>query len=170
MSQLAFAALVAVFPILVVFAAASDFFTMTISNRLSATVFLAGAIAVAWTAPGWYEAGSHLGAAAIVFVLGFAVFSFGFMGGGDVKFAAAIAFWFGLGQMLEFIVAFSIYGGLLTFLVLAADRALSHAPNFRVGFLVDFPERRRVPYGIALSVAAMEVFARTDWMKALMIG
>ncbi len=170
MSQLAFAALVAVFPILVVFAAASDFFTMTISNRLSALVFLAGAIALAWTAPGWYEAGSHLGAAAIVFVLGFVVFSFGLMGGGDVKFAAAIALWFNLGQTLEFVVAFSIYGGMLTFLVLAADRALAHVPTFRVGFLVDFPERRRVPYGIALSFAAMEVFARTDWMKALMIG
>ena len=170
MSQLVFAAVVAIFPILVVFAAASDFFTMTISNRLSATILLAGAVALAWVAPGWWEAGSHVAAAAIVFVLGFALFSLNLMGGGDVKFAAAIALWFGLSQTLEFALAFSIYGGLLTLAVLAADRALTHVPVLRVGFLTAFPEKRKVPYGIALSAAAMQVFAQTDWMKALMIG
>ena len=51
MSQVLFAAVVAVFPVLVVFAAASDFFTMTISNRLTASLALAGLVALAVSRP-----------------------------------------------------------------------------------------------------------------------
>jgi prepilin peptidase CpaA len=170
MSQMVLAALVAVFPILVVFAAASDFFTMTISNRVSGGLMLAGLAALAVTHPGWVEAGYHFAAGAAVFAVGFFFFARGWMGGGDVKFAAAIAFWLGWGHVLDFAFGFSIFGGLLTLLVLVADRALAPIPALKFGFLVRFHEHRRVPYGVALSISAMLVFAETDWMKAFLFG
>lgn len=170
MSQMVLAALVAVFPILVVFAAVTDFFTMTIANRVSGGLLLAGVLAIAMTHPGWTEVGSHLAATGVVFAVGFFFFSRGWMGGGDVKFAAAIAFWLGWDHLLDFALGFSIFGGLLTFLVLVADRALAPIPALKFGFLERFHEHRRVPYGVALTIAAMMVFADTPWMKAFLVG
>jgi len=170
MSSLVLAALVAVFPVLVVFAAVTDFFTMTIANRVSGGLLLAGLAALAMTRPEWHEVGRHFAAGGIVFALGFVCFARGWMGGGDVKFAAAIAFWLGWDHVLDFALGFSIFGGLLTFLVLAADRVLAPIPTFKVGFLARFHEHRRVPYGIALSISAMLVFAETPWMKAFLLG
>lgn len=170
MSQMVLAALVAVFPILVVFAAASDFFTMTISNRICGGLMVAGLAALAVTHPGWAEVGGHFAAAGVVFAVGFFFFSRGWMGGGDVKFAAAIALWLGWGHVLDFAIGFSVFGGLLTGLVLVADRALAPIPALKFGFLVRFHEHRRVPYGVALSISAMLVFAETDWMKVFLLG
>lgn len=170
MSQWVLAALVAVFPILVVFAAASDFFTMTISNRLSAGLFVAGLAALAITQPGWPALGAHLGAAFLVFAIGFFCFARGWMGGGDVKFAAAVALWLGWSNLLDFALGFSLIGGVLTFAVLTADRLLTPVPNLKVGFLARFHEHRRVPYGIALSAAALLIFPETGWISALLIG
>lgn len=170
MSQLVLAALVAVFPILVVFAAASDFFTMTISNRLSAGLFVAGLAALAIAQPGWVGLGQHLGAAFLVFAVGFFCFARGWMGGGDVKFAAAVALWLGWDNLLDFALGFSLLGGVLTFAVLSADRLLTPVPSLKVGFLARFHEHRRVPYGIALTAAALLVFPQTGWMPKLLIG
>ncbi len=170
MSQMMLAAVVALFPILVVYAAATDFFTMTIANRVTGGLLLAGVVALAMTRPGLTEVGLHLAAAALVFALGFFCFARGWMGGGDVKFAAAVAFWLGWDQVFDFALGFSIFGGLLTFAVLAVNRALAPVPALKIGFLVHFDEHRRVPYGLALSAAAMMVFPQTPWMNAFLIG
>lgn len=158
---------IVMFPILVVFGAAYDFLTMTIPNRLTFGLAVAGAVALALTAPGWAEAGWHVAAAALVFACGFGLFAMGWMGGGDVKFASAIALWLGWDQTLDFALGFSIYGGLLTLAVLAADRVLTPLPNLRVGFLADFPQHRHVPYGIALTAAALHLFPSTSWFALL---
>lgn len=165
MSQVVLMAVVLVFPLLVVWAAVTDFMTMTIANRISVGLAVAGLLALALTAPGWPAIGAHLGAAGTVFAVGFACFAFGWMGGGDVKFATAVALWLGWGQLLEYAVTFSVYGGLLTLLALFSDRVLDPLPALKVGFLARFQEHRRVPYGIALSVAALQIFPATPWMR-----
>ena len=163
MSQIVLTAVVAIFPIVVVAAAATDFLTMTISNRLSGALAVAGLAALALSAPGWAAFGGHVAAAVVVFALGFGFFAMGWMGGGDVKFAAAVALWLGWGPLLDFALGFSIWGGLLTVAVLIADRALAPLPALRVGFLAQFPDHKRIPYGIALAVAALQVFPTTPW-------
>lgn len=157
---------IALFPVLTALGAATDFLTMTIPNRVTLGLFAAGLVALAATAPGWTEAGWHLAAAGLVFVAGYALFAMGWMGGGDVKFATAIALWLGWGHLLDFALGFSIYGGLLTVTVLIADKALTPLPALRVGFLVKFPEHRHVPYGIALTAAALQLFPTTTWFAA----
>jgi len=165
MSQLVLTMLVLVFPVLVVWAAVTDFMTMTIANRISVGLALAGLLALAVSAPGWPAVGAHLAAAALVFAVGFACFAMGWMGGGDVKFATAVALWLGWGHLLDYAVTFSVYGGLLTLLALFSDRVLDPLPALKVGFLARFQEHRRVPYGIALSAAALQIFPETVWMR-----
>ncbi len=167
MSQTALMLVVLVFPVFAVWAAVTDFMTMTIANRVSVGLAVAGLVALALAAPGWPVVGAHLGAAALVFAVGFACFAMGWMGGGDVKFAAAIALWLGWGHLLDYAVTFSVLGGALTLLALFSDRALDPLPALKVGFLARFQEHRRVPYGVALSAAALMVFPETMWMAAL---
>ncbi len=165
MSQVVLTGLVLVFPVLVVWAAITDFMTMTIANRVSIGLAAAGLVALAVSAPPLAVVGAHLGAAALVFAVGFACFAFGWMGGGDVKFAAAVALWLGWGHLLDYAMTFTVYGGLLTLLVLFSDRVLDPLPALKVGFLARFQENRRVPYGIALSAAALQIFPETVWMR-----
>ena len=167
MSQMALTLVMLVFPVLVVWAAVTDFMTMTIANRVSVGLAVAGLLGLALAAPGWSQVGTHLAAAALVFAIGFACFAMGWMGGGDVKFAAAVALWLGWGHLLDYAVTFSIYGGVLTLLALVSDRMLDPLPALKVGFLARFQEHRRVPYGVALSAAALQVFPETMWMRFL---
>src|SRR3981081_2823568 len=82
------------FPALMAFAAVSDLFTMTISNRVSLAL-AAGFLALALlTGMGFYDILSHVGAGAAVLVVAFACFAMGWVGGGDAKVAAAPALWF----------------------------------------------------------------------------
>lgn len=167
MTQSLSMAVIALFPLLALVGASTDFFTMTIPNRVTLGLAAAGLAALALAAPGWAVFGWHLAAAAVVFAGGFALFSAGWMGGGDVKFASAVALWLGWSHLLDFALAFSIWGGVLTLLVLVADRALQPLPALRIGFLATFPQRRQVPYGIALAAAGLHLFPSTPWFAVL---
>lgn len=168
MTQTLSLVVIAFFPILTALGAATDFLSMTIPNRITLGLFAAGLVALALAAPGWETVGWHLAAAGVIFAGGFALFAMGWMGGGDVKFASAIALWIGWGHLLDFALSFSIYGGLLTVVVLITDRALAPLPALRVGFLVRFPEHRHVPYGIALTAAGLHLFPSTSWFSAFL--
>ena len=54
---------------------------------------------------------SHAGAGALVLVIAFACFAFGWIGGGDAKLAAAAALWFGFDHLLDYLVYASLFGG-----------------------------------------------------------
>ena len=92
------------FPALMAFAASSDLFTMTISNRLS--LALAGGFVLLAAASGlaWPAVGMHLAAAALVLVVSFVMFTRGWIGGGDAKLAAATALWFGFDYLLDYMI------------------------------------------------------------------
>jgi prepilin peptidase CpaA len=164
------AALLVVFPTLVVFAGASDLFTMTIPNRVSillAAGFLLLAPAVGL---GLADMGLHLVAAAGVFALCLAFFAFGWMGGGDAKIATAIALWFGFSQQTILFLALSgIYGGLLTIALLMFRQVPAlPLPAGRGDWLLRLHDQRSgIPYGIALAIAALQLYPETVWFKLL---
>jgi prepilin peptidase CpaA len=157
------------FPAMMAFAASSDLFTMTIANRVSLILiggfgFLAVMIGMSATDVLW-----HVGAGASVLVVAFTLFTFGWIGGGDAKLAAATALWFGFTNYLfDYLIYSSILGGVLT-LLLIQFRMLP-LPHVLVGR--DWIERlhRRgggIPYGIALAAAALLVYPHTEWMTKL---
>ena len=100
------------------FAAASDLFTMTISNRVSLAL-VAGFLALALLGGmGVHDMLLHIGAGAAVLVVAFACFAMGWVGGGDAKVAACVALWFGFDHLLNYLLYASLFGGALTLLLL----------------------------------------------------
>jgi prepilin peptidase CpaA len=157
-----------VFPALMAFAAASDLFTMTISNRVS--LALAGSFlllaALSGMAP--FEILTHLGAGALVLVVAFLCFAMGWVGGGDAKIAAAAALWFGFAHLLNYLVYASLFGGALTVLLLQFRQwPLPYALAGQSWLLRLHAKDSGIPYGIALASGALLVYPDTDWMKAV---
>src|SRR4051794_24994354 len=106
------------FPALMAFAAASDLFTMTISNRIS-LMLAAGFVMVALMGGmALDEILLHLAAGAALLVIAFTCFAMGWVGGGDAKLASTAALWFGFGHLLDYMLYASLFGGALTLLLL----------------------------------------------------
>jgi prepilin peptidase CpaA len=164
------------FPALMAFAAASDLFTMTISNRVSLALvagFLALAIA-SGMAPS--DILMHLAAGSVVLVGAFACFAFGWIGGGDAKVAASAALWFGFAHLLNYLIYASLFGGVLTLLLLQFRQwPLPYALAGQSWLLKLHAKESGIPYGIALAVGALMIYPETEWIRVvdltrLMVG
>ena len=154
------------FPAMMAFAASSDLFTMTISNRIT-LILVAGFFALALVAgmsPN--DVLSHVGAALTVLAVTFVFFARGWIGGGDAKLAAATALWLGFDHLMAYLIYASLFGGVLTLAMI----------RFRLiplpAMLAEQEWAKRlhrpdsgVPYGIALAVAALVIYPDTTWMK-----
>jgi prepilin peptidase CpaA len=163
------AATLLIFPALMIFAAFSDLFTMTISNRLSialAVLFIPLALAGGFTTA---EICWHLACGISMLILGFGLFAKGWIGGGDAKLAAATAIWLGFDHFGQYALAASALGGLLTLgLILIRNWPL---PAFLSGrewiMRLHAPETGVLPYGIALAAAGLLLYPETAiWLAA----
>lgn len=152
---------------LLLWAAISDLQRFVIPNRISlalvalfpiylATGYLSGA-PVDWI--------GGLMAGALVFTVGFGLFTLGVMGGGDVKLLAAVALYAGLNGLLAFTVVTALAGGLLSATLLTAKMiSLNRIPaNLRAVMLPAggrFPVlraalRTNTPYGAAIAFGGL---------------
>ena len=156
------------FPALMAFAAASDLFTMTISNRVSLAL-IAGFFVLAFAggmAP--YEMLSHVGAGALLLVVAFGCFAMGWMGGGDAKIAASVALWFGFGPLMDFLLYASLFGGALTLLLLQFRQwPLPWQLTGQPWLLKLHAKETGIPYGIALAIGALMIYPETEWIRAV---
>jgi prepilin peptidase CpaA len=165
MSVLSYAAF-AFFPLLIAYAAASDLLTMTIPNLVTVAL-IAGFAVLAPFALGMdlQTIGLHAAAGAGMLAIGFLLFMFGWIGGGDAKIASAAALWLGVSHTIEFVVWTSIIGGGLSLALLLLKQRLSPALAVRYAWLhrLHDPDTG-VPYGIALGAAALLVYPQTVWI------
>ena len=156
------------FPALMAFAAASDLFTMTISNRVSlalAAGFLVLAFVSGMSVP---DILMHLAAGATVLVVAFACFAFGWVGGGDAKVAAGAALWLGFAHLLNYLLYASLFGGALTLLLLQFRQwPLPYLFAGQAWLLRLHAKESGIPYGIALAIGALMIYPETDWIKAV---
>jgi prepilin peptidase CpaA len=156
------------FPALMLFAAWSDLFTMTISNRVSLLLIAGFAVMAAVVGLSITDILLHVAAAAVVLVVAFVFFARGWIGGGDAKLASATALWFGFANLMDYLLAASVFGGALTL-------ALLQVRAWPLPFVLATQEwaqrlhepRGDIPYGIALAAAAIAVYPYTIWMKPL---
>jgi prepilin peptidase CpaA len=156
------------FPALMAFAAASDLFTMTISNRVSLALAASFIVLAMASGMGVSEILLHLGAGAAVLVASFACFSFGWIGGGDAKVAAAAALWFGFSYLLHYLVYASLFGGALTLLLLQFRQwPLPYALAGQRWLLKLHAKESGIPYGIALAFGALVIYPETEWISAV---
>ena len=158
-----------VFPLLMAYAAASDLLTMTISNRVS-IVLVAGFVAVAVLSgmPLADLLSLHIACGAAVLVLTFALFAFGWIGGGDAKLAASTAVWLGWGSLYEYGLLASILGAGLTLgLLILRKRELPAWIARREWAIRLHTAGNGVPYGIALAAAGLVLYPDTvAWVAA----
>jgi prepilin peptidase CpaA len=103
-----------------------------------------------------------------VLTIGFTCFSFGWIGGGDAKLAAATALWFGFDYLLDYLVYASLFGGALTLFLIQFRLLPLPAMLARHQWIMRLHEKGGgVPYGIALAASALTVYPQTDWMNAI---
>jgi prepilin peptidase CpaA len=134
------------FPALMAFAAASDLFTMTISNRVSLLLgagFLVLAIA---SGMGPTEILLHFGAGAVVLA----------------------ALWFGFAHLMNYLLYASLFGGALTLLLVQFRQwPLPYALAGQPWLLRLHAKESGIPYGIALAIGALMIYPETEWVKAV---
>ncbi len=162
-------AAILVFPGLMAYAAASDLLTMTISNWIS--VLLVAVFLLLAPASGLGSSEiliHHLSCGISVLILTFVLFSFGWIGGGDAKVTAATAVWIGWGNLEDYGIVASMFGGALTLAVLVCRQ---HPLPLRLAG-APWAERLHeahngVPYGIALAAAGLVIYPQTPLWAAI---
>lgn len=126
-----------------------------------------GCFIPAWlAAPGAFEAPwQHLAAMGAMLVLGYLMFSFGLMGGGDAKLAAAVGLWVGLGGLAPFIFSMAIMGGIIALVSIAVSKK-KFFKNPLPGSWIEQVQagRNAVPYGVAISAGAWAALYHTGFL------
>ena len=161
-------ALLLVFPLAMAFAAATDFLTFTIPNKISAVLIAAFLALAPFSGLSWPMLGMHGLTAVGVLIAGFALFSFGLLGGGDAKLLAAAALWIGHEHLFTYITMVAICGGVLGVVLIAYRRLPLPAFLLRRDWATRLHEQGGgMPYGIALAAAGLWIYPSTPWFAGL---
>ena len=169
MIQLLAAALVLVFPALLIVAALRDAVSYTIPNWISLgllAAFLPAAFALGLPLP---AIGLHAGVGFLALIAGMAMFALRWLGGGDAKLFAAASLWLGWPAVTTFLLVTCIAGGALA-LSLLAIRSVWLRPLVVSGppWLNRLAEPgENVPYGVAICVGALAAVPVSPLMKGL---
>lgn len=144
---------------------------MLIPNRVSAILLASFVIVAPLSGLGIADIGMHLTAGLLVFSVCFALFALNVMGGGDAKLLTASAVWFGMTfSLVEFLLYVSFFGGILTLMILSLR---SHS-NTILASGVSLPshllQAKKIPYGIAIGVAAFLAYPSSPLMLAALGG
>jgi prepilin peptidase CpaA len=167
-SALATPAATVIFTFTMVYAGLMDLTTMRIRNGLVLALLAAFAVLAPFAG---FTAGEVAWSAALaigVLAAGFACFTFGWMGGGDAKLLAVTALWLGVEHTPAFLIYTALFGGALTLVVLRLR--LVGLPAFLgnrpwIGRLQS--DKSGIPYGAAVTIAALMVFPQTRWMSVV---
>jgi len=162
------AALLSLFPALVIIAALTDATSFTIPNRISLlllAVYLP--VSLVLRRP-LVEMGLDAGVGMTALVAGMAMFAAGWIGGGDAKLFAACALWLGLTGSPTFLLVTALAGGGLAVLLLNV-----RSPALK-GYFVAGPDWLSrlatpggdVPYGVAIAAGALAAFPHSGMVAA----
>jgi prepilin peptidase CpaA len=142
----------------------NDVRTRRIPNALSLTIATLGLTRVAFAA-NVIDARCTLAAAVIIFIITFALFQRGAIGGGDAKILPATVLLIGYRELLGFLFLMSLCGGVLALATQTAERLDLPFRRFRRGAYVSATgqgDRGRaaskgstVPYGVAVATAGV---------------
>ncbi|HTH61595.1 MAG TPA: prepilin peptidase [Paraburkholderia sp.] len=101
---------------------------------------------------------THIGVALIALAAGTALFAAGMLGGGDVKFAAAVFLWAGAKFALPAFVLISVAGLAVTLVAVTAGWLVRVAPSGAMARVASpWAATRGVPYGVAIALGALPV-------------
>lgn len=160
--------LLLVFPAAMAFAAMMDLFTMTIPNRISLALLGAFLVAAPLTGMPWEQFGLHIATGFGILLLGIVLFALGYVGGGDAKLLAVASLWIGPQFLLSYVAMATILGGLLSLMILSYRGIMPPLWLTRQKWAMKLHDPQvGVPYGLALSGAALWIFPTTTWFAAV---
>ncbi|WP_298916095.1 prepilin peptidase [uncultured Algimonas sp.] len=147
-----------IFAVPLLVAAYTDFDAMTIPNKVSLAMFAGFFLTLPLHWQGLPQLGEHLAVFGLFFLAGFALFAFGWIGGGDAKLMAAISVWFGWGDAPSFIIYTTLFGAALgLFLLLSRNVTPVRLRTSAIGMKL-FQGDGDMPYGLALAAGALCVW------------
>ena len=159
---------VAILPALLAAAAIFDLTSYTIPNIVPAAMIVLFAafmlvVAANGHAMSWDITGLHLLAGSIGLFAGMGMFALGWIGGGDAKLFAVTSLWLGWDSLFEYTLMASVLGGVLTLALLGLRRVSPPATLMRITWFARLASHQAdVPYGVALSAAALMVLPNTQ--------
>lgn len=138
----------------------TDLLSMTIRNRVSIGLAAGFILLAPFSGLALADYGWHLLAGALMLGLTFLLFCLRTMGGGDAKMIAATTLWFGFNPGLaDYVIKFSLIGGVLTLLIILYRLMPRPAHADRYAFLERLSRKEvGIPYGIALGAAGLWSF------------
>lgn len=140
-----------IFAGLLLFAALSDITTMTIPNWVSITLAAAFVVLAPFYGVSFATIGVNLLLGFGALVLGFVLFQFRILGGGDAKLIAAAAIWVGLECLLPFAYMTAIAGGATSIILLMARARMLPHPYFPEFVNRLLKPGGGLPYGVAIA-------------------
>jgi prepilin peptidase CpaA len=107
--------------------------------------------------------GWHLLAGLAGLALGFALFAFGYVGGGDAKLFAVTALWLGFRDLMPYALIASLCGGALTLAVILLRRYPLPQLFQRQAWIAKLHDARSgIPYGVALAAGVFILLPSTE--------
>jgi prepilin peptidase CpaA len=161
-------AILTVFPAAVIFAACMDLVSMTIPNKITLFLIAAFLVLAPFSGMTLHTFGMHLAAGALVLTATFLLFFARVLGGGDAKLLAAVALWVGMDQLGIYLLVAGMFGGALA-VGLLMFRAVPLPASLLKEVWLERLHRPKgdIPYGIALSAAALWIYPQTLWVAGL---
>tara|TARA_R110002072_G_scaffold232567_3_gene390037 strand:- start:699 stop:1238 length:540 start_codon:yes stop_codon:yes gene_type:complete len=150
---------IALFVILMFWAAYSDLTSYTLSNKLCLSVALLYPIYLlsryldGQMLP-WFTVLLALGIAALIFIIFAVLFALNIMGGGDVKLIPAVALWAGPAYSLQFLFLMALIGGGIAAVILLKNRLKAskyYKSSENINLSVAEKNESAVPYGVGIA-------------------
>ncbi len=145
----------AIFAVTMIAAAYNDATTMKIPNWISLALIVGFCLVQPFIFQSWAVLGTHFTVSGLFFLVGFAMFAFGWLGGGDAKLMAATALWWQWSDAAMYISYTTLTGAALAILLLLGRKFLPVSIFTSQIPLAMFKEEKNMPYGIALAAGAL---------------
>jgi prepilin peptidase CpaA len=152
-----------VLPLLLASAAGWDIASFTIPNHLQFALIAAFCVFIIASGMAPAAVGGHLLAGFVGLAIGFTLFAFGYIGGGDAKLFACVVLWLGFANLLDYALVASVFGGLLTMIIIAMRHVPLPAALAERAWIQRLHDARGgIPYGVALAAGACAILPQTE--------
>lgn len=155
----------AAFAGLLVYAACSDMARLIIPNWVSIALAAIFPVAALIAGASLMEVGLHLLFGFGVLAIGFVLFQFNIIGGGDAKLLAAVSVWTGLVAAVPFVVWTAVAGGVMALVLLTARQLM---PAGAYPAFVDhlLKKQNGIPYGVAIMIGGLLVIPSLPYVSS----
>jgi prepilin peptidase CpaA len=141
---------------IMVAAAIYDLATYTIPHFAPLTLTALFIFFAVWQGLPWATIMTHGGAGLAMLAVGWGLFAVGLLGGGDVKLIAAVSLWMGWDGLVNYLIMFSLCGGVLALTLVLLRRFALPAGLSRYNWITVLHRKDQgVPYGVALTIGAI---------------